>query len=892
MPVLELTVASGDALSVRSFTVREAVSQPFEVAVVARCADPSVDLDAIVGREASFRMVAEMRGSRHVERRWRGVCHLAEQEQATPNGLSTYRFQIVPSLWLLTQRRDHRIVQHRSALENVAAVLDRWNVAWVSDVDGVAHPPLPYKVQYAESDYAFFCRILEEAGIAFTFAGGEERSLLTLSDRLHHGEPRSPALPYVQSPNERDEREFVTDVRLRDETRPGAYTIRDHDLLRPALRLAGDADKAPPPEAALEQYHYRPGAFLVETDPSGDVPVADADGAARHDADAGRRRAQRSLDSERADKKVIAFRANVVDLWPGRVFSMIDHPHPELAPTRRLLVTELVLEGEPGQEWKIAGRAAFADAPYRPPLRTARSRARVQSATVVSDTEILTDELGRARVQFAWDRNGDSTCWVRVSQGWAGAAYGMLNLPRAGQEVLIDFLEGDPEQPIIVGRVFNQMNPVVEALPANATRSAWKSDSSGGYNELLFEDKKGNELVYAQAERDARRLVKHDETSTIGHDRRKDVAANETETTSANRVQETQGNRVELTYGDGTAAVDGTRRTRVDGRTLVRVEGEEIATFAKDQHAITHGVRRERVEHDGHLRIGGSRQESVGGTDSLTVGKAFNESVGSYSVDATGPKGWIHLVAGSSIVIESDAEVTAKGSGNFVKVGGGNVTIVGSDVFINEGGGPTDLPGPGPKLPERAQVPQIDEPPPPANLNPNCCGCVLRVSIENVRAVGETPETHGGKTSFHGHAFDFKIEMNFTAGSGAGISDCTLEWWETNDQPSGWIQKNVETDMYAEFPVSDTFKPWKDRKVPCPGGGPLVVTITDFPSLATRLPTATGTRHLKFRLVVRSGGGCSCGITSATATATQILTLEKGKLVFQDFKIGPSSTTP
>src|SRR5262249_38738380 len=152
------------------------------------------------------------------------------------------------------------------------------------------------------------------------------------------------------------------------------------------------------------------------------------------------------LASARADKRAVTYRTTVLDLWPGRVFSIADHPHPDLDASQRLLAVELTLEGAATESWTIRGRAVPAAAPYRPPLRTARRTARLQSATVVGTGDIDTDELGRVLVQFPW--RGAGTVWVRVSETWAGAGFGLITLPRVGHEVLIDFLEGDPEQPV------------------------------------------------------------------------------------------------------------------------------------------------------------------------------------------------------------------------------------------------------------------------------------------------------------------------------------------------------------------------------------------------------------------------------------------------------------
>jgi type VI secretion system secreted protein VgrG len=716
MPTLELEVASGDELSVRRFVVRERISAPFEVELVVVSRNPAVPLEAIVGHPATFRIESGLAGAQHKERRFHGVCRRGEQERAAPTGLSTYRLEIVASVWLLTQRRDHAIFQHESAPAIASGLLRRWRIEHALLVDAEAHPPLPYKVQYGETDYAFLCRLLEEAGISYLF--GEDGELL-LDDRPHAREARAASIPFESSPNESAEREFVSEVHLAEETRPGAFVLRDHDLRRPAYVLAGEGERATGPEAALEQYLYQPGASLMETTPSGDTPTADDEAAARHNAGMAERQAKRWLESLRADRRTVAYRTNALHLRPGRLFTLTDHPHPHLEGKKPLLVTELVVQGSPGGDWTVRGQAVHTDVAYRPARSTPRPRARIQSATVVGAVPVHVDELGRVRVRFAWDRYGQATTWVRVSQEWAGAGFGAILLPRPGHEVLVDFLEGDPEQPVIVGRVFDQANPVPERLPEHATRSAWRSEAPTGFNEILFEDAKGSEIVYAQAERDARRLVKNDDTSTIVHDRRKDVASNELETTLARRVQDTGRDRVELTFGDETLAVEGARRAKVGKEADEQVFGERRTTVGGDRHLVTGGTRRELEEQHMHLAVGGRLLESVGGTDGLIVGKALNESVGDYSVDASGPDGWIHLVAGASIVIESASDATVKGPGGFVAIDGGGVTIVGALVTINEGGSPGSLPGPGPQAPERPKTPVIDEPePPPAVREP------------------------------------------------------------------------------------------------------------------------------------------------------------------------------
>ena len=209
---------------------------------------------------------------------------------------------------------------------------------------------------------------------------------------------------------------------------------------------------------------------------------------------------------------------------------MRDHPRDELA--EPLMVCSLSLEGTTGGEWNFAGEAAFASEPHVPDWCTPKPKIfGMQSAVVVGppDEELHTDEHGRVRVQFPWDREGKhddkSSCWLRVSQDWAGAGWGAVMLPRVGQEVLVGFYEGDPDHPVVVGRVYNENNPVPYELPKHKTKSTWKSDSSpaeknpAGFNEIMFDDERGKELLYQQAELDRQKLVKAFETERTGRNR-------------------------------------------------------------------------------------------------------------------------------------------------------------------------------------------------------------------------------------------------------------------------------------------------------------------------------------------------------------------------------------
>ncbi|MFT3771550.1 MAG: type VI secretion system tip protein TssI/VgrG [Minicystis sp.] len=659
MSTFELWFERGEkTLEVRQFSVHEAISELFTVSVLARSRLPGIDLEAIVGKRASLHVTA---GTAHVHRLnarlWKGVCSAVEQVNALPpeqTGLSTYQLQIVPELWLLTQRRGHRIYQRLSIPDIVDALLGEWGIAPVWQIDRAAYPKLEYKVQHGESDYDFFSRLLEEVGIAFTFPDGEgSETKLTLGDKLHAAPPR-PGLPipFGDNANRSAQRELVEDVRLLHQVRPGAATFRDYDFRKPQYPLYGKSPSAPAPEDKYEQYHYDAGAFLVESPRGGDTPVADDKGVYRREEKHGTELATRVLASHRADKRTVAFNTNVIDLAPGVIFAVDGHPHPEIQ-SAKLLVAQRSVSGAPGEAFEMSGVAVFADpaAPYRPPRKTPKPHAHgMMSATVVGPPgeEIHVDEFGRVRVQFPWDREGRSddfsSCWMRVSQGWAGTGYGMFMIPRVGQEVLVAFLDGDPDVPIVAGRVFNGKELVPYKLPDNKTVSTWKSSSSpggGGYNEIKYEDKAGLELVYVQAQRDLHQLVKRDE-------------------------------------------VERTRRNK-----LSTVEGTE--------DVVVKGARRQLVESADHLHVKMDQRRSVDGTMSLVVKVDRQETVGKdYALDAGSE---IHLKAGMTMVLESGVRLTLKSSGGFIDIHPGGIDIVGNVVRVNSGGEAGDGKGAHPEPP-------------------------------------------------------------------------------------------------------------------------------------------------------------------------------------------------
>jgi type VI secretion system secreted protein VgrG len=539
MPLLELSFASKeDSLSVRHFAVREEISRLFDVAVLARSPQDEIDLEGIVGQGAGFALESGVAHLSTKSRAWTGICSHMELVQVEPTGLSTYFVKIVPALWRTTLRRNNRIFQHLTIPDIVQKVLADWQITPELRLTA-QYLKHEYRVQYGETDFAFVSRLLEEAGIAYFFSYDGSESVLVLSDQPTQGDARPP-LGYVDNPNQAAQREYVTKVKLVQRVKPGRRTVRDFDFRnRLDYQLYAEARAATAPEVPYELYDYEPGAFWYEPGQGGDTPVADDKGIARTSEKEGNRLVTRDLDGERRLRRMVAYEVNVVDLAPGILMTVDPHPRKDIA-GKKLLVIQSSIEGATGAEWLIKGESVYTDVTYRPERRTPRPRIHgVQSAVVVGPPgeEIYVDEFGRVRVQFHWDREGAyddfSSCWMRVSQGWAGTGYGLLNLPRVGQEVLVEFFEGDPDRPVVTGRVFSQTRRVLYKLPDEKTKSGWKTESSpgaGGFNELSFEDAAGREEIHIQAQKDFTELVKHDQSSTVLNNRSASITADDSMT--------------------------------------------------------------------------------------------------------------------------------------------------------------------------------------------------------------------------------------------------------------------------------------------------------------------------------------------------------------------------
>ncbi|NUP12236.1 MAG: type VI secretion system tip protein VgrG [Polyangiaceae bacterium] len=476
------TIASGDALDVRSFAIKQGMSQLFHIDVRAVSRNLDIDFDEVIGKDASVSLRTQWTAPS-----WHGICTQIDQVRVDAQGLATYSLVIQPRAWLMTQRRNYRIFQFETELDIVKKMLGEWNVEFEERVDPGNYKPRKYRCQYDENDFSFISRMLEDAGVSYYFEEKNGNSVMVLDDAPNARSLSKPLIRFHDSPAVTDG-EFVTRVAVSQRVRPGKMTVGDLDYRKPAEgQPRFSAQGGLPQEQNLEQFHYEPGAFLYQQGSAGgNTPTADDRGASRVDSQLGTAKTENRLLGKRGNAKRITFESNVLDLVPGVITSVTNHPHRALSSSTPMLVTEALIEGDHDTEWRVHAEIVPTDDPFKPSIKTARPKVQgLESATVVGPdgAEIHTDEYGRVRVQFHWDREGksdeNSSCWIPSSQPWAGAGFGGVNLPRIGQEVLVEFLGGDPDRPVVIGRVFTETQSSPYKLPKYKDVMTLRSNTTG-----------------------------------------------------------------------------------------------------------------------------------------------------------------------------------------------------------------------------------------------------------------------------------------------------------------------------------------------------------------------------------------------------------------------------
>ena len=502
----------------------EELGRPFEFELALISEDPALPLDALLGKPMGLSL-GLYDGS---QRYFHGI--VARCSQTAGSGqFAGYSVTLRPWLWLMSRTSDCRIFQNKTVPDIIKQVFRDLGFSDFEDALSRVYREWDYCVQYRETSFDFVSRLMEQEGIYFWFRHEQGRHVLVLSDAYgaHLMVPGYASVPYYPPTEEQRERDHFFDWHLAREVQPGSLTLNDYDFQRPGARLEV--------RSAIPRSHS-----------AADYPLYDYPGEYVQTAE-GEHYARTRIEAIQTQFERVHLRGKARGLGAGHLFKLTNYPREDQ--NREYLAISASYQiaqesGESGygggQQYQSSLVCIEASQPYRLLPVTVRPIVQgPQTALVVGPKgeEIWTDQYGRIKVHFYWDRhdqsNENSSCWIRVSQSWAGKNWGAVHLPRIGQEVIVSFLEGDPDRPIVTGRVYNAEQTVPYELPANATQSGIKSRSSKGgtpanFNEIRMEDKKGAEQLYIHAERNQDIVVEHDETHSVGHDRNKAIGNNET----------------------------------------------------------------------------------------------------------------------------------------------------------------------------------------------------------------------------------------------------------------------------------------------------------------------------------------------------------------------------
>ncbi len=663
------TPLGDDALIVESFSGIEEISKIYTYVVEAKSDKTSLSFDAMVGKPVSLILTLADNKKRFISGHVKKFI-----QHSRLDDLNHYHIEIVPWLWFLNKRSDCRIFQGQSALDIIKEVFDKAGFAGKYETKTTAtYRQREYCVQYRETDFNFVSRLMEEEGIFYYFTHTQDSHILVLGDSPSVHKPLQPSgdVTFYRATEQEERRPAVMDFIAEHSVRSTKVSLKDFDFVKPSTDLTvmqNESDN-------YELYDY-PGNYTERAD--------------------GEHYAKVRLEYQKSLVKVFSGTATERRLTTGSTFNLIEHPRAEYNATYILkLVHHIGSQTEDGQTYKCSFECIPSDVTFRPECKTIKpSLAGCQTAVVTgpSGEEVWLDKYGRVKVQFHWDRQGKkdekSSCWVRVARSWAGKNWGTMFHPRIGQEVIVQFIEGDPDRPLVTGSVYNEEQMPPYELPANSTQSTIKSRSSKGgtpdnFNEIRFEDKKGEEHFLIHAEKDHMVEVENDEThwvganrnSTIDKDDTLHVKGNETITIDGNRTEKVEkdesisitGNRTENVEKDETVSITGNRSLSVDKNLTINVSKNETKTVG--------GNLDETISKNANLNVSENRQTEVGKKDVLQIGKEWMVNVGEKILIKCGD---------ASITMKKDGTIEIKGKD--IKVtGSGKINVKASSDLILKG---------------------------------------------------------------------------------------------------------------------------------------------------------------------------------------------------------------
>ncbi|MCF7534088.1 type VI secretion system Vgr family protein [Pseudomonas petrae] len=604
-----------DVLLLKHMSGGDELGRMFDYELQLTSTDAAIDLNQLLGKPMSLSLQL-IDGS---ERYFHGLVARCSQN-VDAGQFASYQVTLRPWLWLLTRTSDCKIFQHQSIPQIIKQVFRDLGFSDFEDALSRPYREWEYCVQYRETSFDFVSRLMEQEGIYYFFRHEKDRHVLVLADAYgaHQPAPGYESVPYYPPDGQHRERDHLNNWRLAQEVQPGSLELNDYDFQRPGARI--DVRSAMP----------RPHA-------AGDYPLYDYPGTYVQSED-GEHYARTRIEAIQSLHERVEFSGNTRGLGSGHLFSMTGFSRPDQNREYLIVAASYMISQESletgtsgaGLQYESAMSCISAQQSFRPMPQTVRPIVKgPQTARVVgpSGEEIWTDQFGRVKVHFYWDRhdqsNENSSCWIRVSQAWAGKNWGSMQIPRIGQEVIVSFLEGDPDRPIITGRVYNAEQTVPYDLPANATQSGMKSRSSKGgtpanFNEIRMEDKKGVEQLYIHAERNQDIVVEVNESHSVGHDRNKSIGNTETVTIGLDRLRAVQHDDVLLVGSSKTDSISRSYLIEV-GENLRLVCGKSVLELnASGQINLTGVQFNFNTEGSAEINTGGHLHLNIGGGPGAT----------------------------------------------------------------------------------------------------------------------------------------------------------------------------------------------------------------------------------------------------------------------------------
>ncbi|MBL8749299.1 MAG: type VI secretion system tip protein VgrG [Planctomycetes bacterium] len=678
-----------DALLLRQMSATEGVSSLFQIDLQCASEDADHDPQAIVGKPGHVTLET----ADGQKRFFHGIVARFQQGGRDAR-ICHYTVTLRPWTWLLSRRINCRIFQDKTVPEIVSKVFED---AGFNDFEKKlqgSFPPRTFCVQYRESDFDFVSRLLEEEGIFFYFRHEEQRHVLVLTNHMADlpdcpGQATADYLPVEGGQTGRD---TIQTWERTQQLQSGKYTLRDFNFEDPAnsLETTAATTQSIGGNSKLEIYDFHIGDY----------------GATNN----GQRLARLRMEAEESAGTAIRGASSCRGFVPGHRFRLGQHFRSAMNDKQYMLtsVRHQLIQPSPLETTDGSTTTTYvndftcvpADTTFRPVCTTHKPIIQgPQTAMVVGPKgeEIYVDKYGRVKVQFHWDRLGKrdeaSSCWIRVSRAWASKMWGQVAHPRIGDEVIVEFFDGDPDQPIITGCVYNAQTMPPYELPANKTQAGIVTRSSPdgtaqNFNEIRFEDKKGSEELLIHAEKDQTTSVENDQTVTVGHDQsvtidhdqKVDIANEQSILVKKNRMLSVDENDTQTVGKDRTITVDGDHTETVSGsRTLSigkdqteTVDGTLSVTVAKDCSATLQSNLTVQVSKDHKVAVDGQQVVSVAKEASLSAKKV--------QIKADDE---ITLVTGSaSITMKKNGDITIKGNKITVK-GDGDVVIKGSKIAQN-----------------------------------------------------------------------------------------------------------------------------------------------------------------------------------------------------------------